>query len=69
MAEDRRSLATTEQVAAYLGDDFPVKTLIAWRYKGTGPRFVRVGRHVRYRWPDVEAWLTSQQVDPRLIGA
>jgi excisionase family DNA binding protein len=35
----------------------PVATLANWRYQGRGPRFVKVGRHVRYRRSDVEAWL------------
>jgi excisionase family DNA binding protein len=35
----------------------PVGTLANWRYHGKGPRFVKVGRHVRYRRSDVEAWL------------
>jgi predicted DNA-binding transcriptional regulator AlpA len=66
---DHPALATTEQVAAYLGDDFPAKTLAEWRSRGIGPRYLKVGRHVRYRWADVETWLASKQVDPRLIGA
>lgn len=51
----RRPLASVEEVAAYLG--VPPKTLYQWRHHGTGPRGSRVGRHVRYRWDDVEAWL------------
>ena len=27
---------------------------------GGGPPYIRVGRAVRYRWPDVEAWLISR---------
>lgn len=56
----RIPLGTTEEVAEYLGD-IPVKTLVQWRYKGTGPKYVRVGKHVRYRWSDVEAWLAAQE--------
>jgi excisionase family DNA binding protein len=52
-----RRLATPIEVAAYL--QVPVKTLYAWRYEGKGPRAHRVGRHLRYRWEDVEAWLAS----------
>jgi predicted DNA-binding transcriptional regulator AlpA len=47
------------EVAAHLG--VPEKTLAEWRYKGTGPRYFRVGKHVRYRWLDVEKWLDLQQ--------
>ena len=48
-------LFSPEEVAGYLG--VPVKTLFQWRYKGVGPRALRVGRHLRYRAEDVEAWL------------
>ncbi|MFI6068224.1 helix-turn-helix transcriptional regulator [Micromonospora sp. NPDC051227] len=55
---DRRSLATPGEVGVYLG--VPEKTLTQWRYLRKGPRFTKVGRHVRYRWNDVEAWLDTQ---------
>lgn len=55
-----RRLATPTDVAAYL--QVPVKTLYTWRYHGKGPRAHRVGRHLRYRWEDVEAWLASGAV-------
>jgi excisionase family DNA binding protein len=57
VATSGERLATPEEVASYL--QVPVKTLYTWRYKGAGPRAHRVGRHLRYRWQDVEAWLTS----------
>jgi predicted DNA-binding transcriptional regulator AlpA len=38
----------------------PVKTLYQWRYKGVGPAGVRVGRHLRYRAADVEAWIDGR---------
>lgn len=40
--------------------EIPIATLAQWRYKGIGPRYVRVGRHVRYRSADLERWLESQ---------
>lgn len=51
-------LISTEDLAQYLG--VPVQTLYVWRTKGTGPRAVRVGKHLRYRHADVEAWLDSK---------
>ena len=36
------------------------RTLQMWRHKGGGPRFVKMGGAVRYRWRDVEAWLAEQ---------
>jgi excisionase family DNA binding protein len=47
-----------EQLAAELG--IPIKTIYQWRYRGTGPRAHRIGRHVRYRRRDIEAWLVTQ---------
>lgn len=32
--------------------------------KGGGPPFVRIGRSVRYRSKDIEAWIESRIVDP-----
>lgn len=52
-----RRLATPTEVAAYL--QVPVKMLYTWRYYGKVPRAHRVGRHLRYRWEDVEAWLAT----------
>lgn len=34
-----------------------------WRREGTGPRFIKLGRLVRYRVRDVEAWLEEHAVD------
>jgi excisionase family DNA binding protein len=38
-----------------------VKTLQAWRSRGGGPPFVKVGRLVRYRAEDVKAWVESRR--------
>lgn len=35
-------------------------TLAGWRYKGTGPKFIKAGRMVLYRVADVDAWLTEK---------
>ena len=35
-------------------------TLQSWRYAGRGPRFIKLGRLVRYRDVDVEAYLQAQ---------
>jgi excisionase family DNA binding protein len=57
-----RPLATPEEVASYL-NNIRVKTLAQWRSKGTGPEYRKIGRHVRYDWTDVHAWLASQRPD------
>jgi len=57
MAE-RRPLAAPGQVAEYLG--VPPETLKQWRYRKIGPNWTKVGRHCRYNWQDVDAWLAAQ---------
>ncbi|MFG2105828.1 helix-turn-helix transcriptional regulator [Micromonospora chersina] len=51
-------LWTAEDVSTFLG--VPVSTLYQWRYRRTGPRASRVGRHLRYDPADVRAWLVKQ---------
>lgn len=38
----------------------PLSTVYQWNHDGTGPKRVKVGRHVRYRRADVEAWLEAR---------
>ncbi|HLF43853.1 MAG TPA: helix-turn-helix domain-containing protein [Acidimicrobiia bacterium] len=57
MATDER-LLTVAELARYLG--VPVGTLYQWRYRSEGPAGFRVGRHVRYRWRDVEKWIRGR---------
>ena len=45
------------QLSEYLG--LSVGACAQMRYLGTGPRFVKVGRLVRYFLVDVEAWLAE----------
>lgn len=47
-----------EALAEYI--HVPVDTLYGWRYKGYGPPAAKVGRHLRYRLRDVEAWIDGQ---------
>lgn len=52
---------------AYLGgEDEPVpdRTLRQWRYLGVGPAYVKVGRHVRYRRSDLDAFIAEHRVNP-----
>jgi excisionase family DNA binding protein len=57
-----RPLASRPEVAHYLG--VPASTLERWARLGTGPAYRRVGRHTRYRWTEVEAWVEEQDVRP-----
>jgi excisionase family DNA binding protein len=57
-------LLTTEEVAEWL--QMPADTVRQWRADRTGPRGYKLGRHVRYRREDVEAWLEQRAgVGPR----
>jgi len=51
-------LLSPSQLAAYL--KVPLTTLYSWRYSGDGPPGFRVGKHVRYRWTDVQEWVQGQ---------
>ena len=52
-SSDRRTLTDVE-VAARLGvSRFTVRS---WRLKGVGPRFLKMGRAVRYRPQDVDEY-------------
>ena len=39
-----------------------LKTLEAWRCRGGGPPFIRVGRLIRYRPDDVARWCESRRM-------
>lgn len=59
--------ATPEEVAEYLQRD--EKTLANWRSLGIGPTYIKMaGGGIRYRWPDVEKWLTGQVVHPSVAS-
>lgn len=48
-------LLTPEQYAQFVGTT--IGNLAVQRHKGEGPRFVKCGKSVRYRWSDIVAWL------------
>lgn len=47
----------------------PVATVYRWRSAGSGPRGHRIGKHVRFRMADVEAWLDACADDPLRTSA
>lgn len=51
-------LLDTSELADHLTNK--PNTIEGWRIKGVGPRYIKIGRLVRYRIEDVEAWLESQ---------
>jgi excisionase family DNA binding protein len=39
----------------------PLATVYRWNHYGEGPIPLHIGRHVRYRPADVDAWLEEQK--------
>jgi excisionase family DNA binding protein len=60
MSDTTRAL-TEREVAELLR--LSVATLRAWRHKGKGPRFLRLGRSVRYLPSDVSDFVRASAVD------
>jgi excisionase family DNA binding protein len=55
---DTPHLLTIEQLADRL--QVPVGTIRKWRAQGSGgPPGIRIGKYVRYRPSDVDAWLNT----------
>ena len=36
--------------------NLPLETIYGWNKTGGGPKYLKIGRHVRYRLSDVVAW-------------
>jgi hypothetical protein len=58
-ARPPQQLASSADVAELL--QVPEHTLAQWRWRGTGPAFIRVGRYVRYDLADVQRWLAQRK--------
>jgi hypothetical protein len=52
-------LLTIAEVSAILR--VPVNTLRWWRYRGDGPRFFKLGRHLVTTIGDLRSWLEEQK--------
>ncbi|WP_370934895.1 helix-turn-helix domain-containing protein [Amycolatopsis sp. cg13] len=50
-------LWSPDELATFLG--IPSKTLRDWRFKGYGPSWMKIGKHVRYRPETVRRWLET----------
>lgn len=64
MSNQLPPLGTPAEVAEYLRTT--TAALAQDRYKGTGPKFIKRGSRVLYRWSDVLEWLdlnTIQRTD------
>lgn len=54
-------LMSVSDLAQYLA--VPKATIYQWRYRGRGPKALRVGRYLRFRRSDVDRWLETRTVE------
>jgi excisionase family DNA binding protein len=54
-----QKMLSVEELAEIL--QVPEDTIYYWRSQGAGPRGIKVGRYVRFRQSDVEAWLATRE--------
>ena len=57
-----QKLLNTREVADLLG--ISPNTLDIWRTKNRGPRFIKVGRYVRYQQTDLENFIKDNKRGP-----
>lgn len=60
--EQRRRLRQSELADRW---NMSERTLEAWRSKGTGPRYLKIGGRVSYRLEDIEEFERSAMVEPK----
>jgi predicted DNA-binding transcriptional regulator AlpA len=58
---DNKLLSNLE-AAEFLG--MSPDTLPRWRWAGIGPAYLKVGRSIKYRRADLEAFLEKSKVEP-----
>lgn len=53
------NLLNIKQLSELMG--VPKATIYGWRYKSFGPPAIVLGRHLRWRREDVDAWLRERR--------
>ena len=66
MQDKSDELIGPEALAEYLG--IPLLSIYIMNSKGTGPRRIKIGKHVRYRRTDVDAWLNGKAIESASVG-
>ena len=56
-----RPLADAQEIATYLG--VPLATVYRWSSRGGGPNLIKVGRHLKARWSDLESYLDAHTIE------
>lgn len=59
--QTQKAILNTEEAAAFTG--LSRGTLVTFRCRGKGPRFTRLGRSVRYKVADLEAYIEAGMVE------
>lgn len=54
---DPLEMLTAAELAELL--KIPEGTLAQWRYRGQGPKYFKLGNHVRYQRSEIEEWLEA----------
>lgn len=62
----RDDIAFPDQVAEAMG--ISGDALKQMRYRGAGPKYIKVGSRVRYRWSDVQKYFDEHAIDPAEAG-
>ena len=57
--EAQPKFLTRHEVAQMFG--VPEKTVAQWAFKGTGPKFYKIGRYARYKLSDCLEWAESRE--------
>jgi len=57
---DQLAPMNTRSAASYLG--LSSSTIEKMRVWGTGPRYLKLGKNVRYRAADLDAWLAARVI-------
>jgi predicted DNA-binding transcriptional regulator AlpA len=58
--DDRAPNLSPAELAERYG--LPLETIYGWQKNRSGPPFLKVGRHVRYKLVDVIAWESSRTI-------
>ena len=60
-AQEREPLADIDEVTTYFG--IPKQTIYDQRHRGVGVGAlgIRVGRHLKFRWSDIDRYIAEQQ--------
>jgi predicted DNA-binding transcriptional regulator AlpA len=59
-------ILTESEAARLLG--ISVSGLRKWRKNATGPKWIKLGRLIRYRSEHVQSWLQAHEIEPDTLS-